>query len=73
MHKYQGGEKSLQIRILHIDLINAPWPFIDNFRDVNRALTEWTKVFLALFINFPFAAPVEYKTNLLHGYTEKKF
>ena len=30
------------------DLINATWPCIDNFQDVNRALTAWTKVFLSV-------------------------
>ena len=31
-----------------MDLINAPWPCIDNFEDVNRALAAWTKVFLSI-------------------------
>ena len=31
-----------------IDLVNAPWPCIDNFQDVNRALAAWTKVFLGV-------------------------
>ena len=31
-----------------MDLINAPWPCIDNFQDVNRALAAWTKVFLSI-------------------------
>ena len=31
-----------------MDLINAPWPCIDNFEDVNRALAAWTKVFLSV-------------------------
>ena len=31
-----------------MDLINAPWPCIDNFQDVNRALAAWTKVFLSV-------------------------
>ena len=30
------------------DLINATWPCIDNFQDVNRALAAWTKVFLSV-------------------------
>ena len=30
------------------DLINAPWPCIDNFQDVNCALAAWTKVFLSV-------------------------
>ena len=29
-----------------MDLINAPWPCIDNFQDVNLALAVWTEVFL---------------------------
>ena len=31
-----------------MDLINAPWPCIDNFQDVNRALASLTKVFLSI-------------------------
>ena len=31
-----------------LDLINAPWPCIDNFQEVNRALAAWTKVFLSV-------------------------
>ena len=29
-----------------IDLINAPWPSVDEFQDVNYAWTAWSNVFL---------------------------
>ena len=30
------------------DLLNAPWPCIDIFQDVNCALAAWTRVFLSV-------------------------
>ena len=49
------------------DLINAPWPCIGNFQDVNCALAAWTKVFLSIVDKHAPCRTKRIRNNLLHG------